>query len=384
MATATHHIKFHPPRALTSDETQQMMQQWKINFKQYMKRDDSYRPFLTGEWDPSQANYALVAEEAGLRRQPAALKEDLQDFLHILASYLPHGYLTDKILTKSTSLVSAFQIIEENFNLLPTQESFFEFHSLKKMSSETYRQMYDRMVAFATQHLMPVNTGNITVDGVKVPAAGDKLTVSHLNLIALQWLSKVHPDLLTIVRTEYSKELRDNTPLSALVPRISQNIDNLLLKYEKSTNVNHISLSPTQADFEADVCRVHSQRGRGSNFRGRGSQQNFPRGRIFCPGCFYMARQLSANINYSHRPSQCPRKAAVVQMLEAEDAAFAESETDTTADEGESKPSLPKSCSNVALWAILKNFTPPRFFCLKLIKTNIHACLYVFQAVFSL
>ena len=166
-----------------------------------MKRDDSYRPFLTKEWDPTHVNYGLVAEADGLQRQPAALKDDLCDFLHILASYMPHGYLTDKLLTKSTSLVSAFKIIEENFNLLPTQESFFEFQSLKKMSSETYRQMFDRMVAFATQHLMPANTGNITVDGIKVPNAGDKLTVSHLNLITLQWLSRVHPDLLTIVRT---------------------------------------------------------------------------------------------------------------------------------------------------------------------------------------
>ena len=105
MATQTHHIKFNPPRALTADETQQSMQQWKINFKQYMKRDDSYRTFLTKQWDPSQQNYGLEEEDAGLKRSPAVLKEDLQDFLHILASYLPHGYLTDKILTKSTSML---------------------------------------------------------------------------------------------------------------------------------------------------------------------------------------------------------------------------------------------------------------------------------------
>ena len=33
-----------------------------------MKRDDSYKAFLTGEWDPSQANYGFFAEEAGLQR----------------------------------------------------------------------------------------------------------------------------------------------------------------------------------------------------------------------------------------------------------------------------------------------------------------------------
>ena len=74
--------------------------------------------------------------------------------------------------------------------------------------------MFDRMVAFATQHLMPAHDGDLSVDGINVPADGDKLTVSHLNLIALQWLQKVHPDLFSIVRIEYGKELRDNTPLS--------------------------------------------------------------------------------------------------------------------------------------------------------------------------
>ena len=195
----THHIKFNPPRALTSEETQQTMQQWKINFRQYMKRDDTYRTFLNMDWNPAAANYGLVAETTGLQRTAAMLKDDLNDFLHLLASYLPHGYLTDKLITKSKSLASAFELIEENFNLLPTQESFFEFQSIKKMSSETYRQMFDRMIAFATQHLMPSHTQrDFTVDGVAVPATGDKLTVSHMNLIALQWLQKVHPDLLPL------------------------------------------------------------------------------------------------------------------------------------------------------------------------------------------
>ena len=334
----THHIKVNPPRALTSEETQQSMQQWKINFKQYMKRDDSYRIFLNLEWNSSRLNYGLAAEADGQKRTPAVLADDLKDFLHILSSYVPHGYLTDKIIARSESLVSAFKIIEENFNLLPTQESFFEFLSLKKMSSETYRQMFDRMVAFSTQHLMPATTQNVIVDSIQVPAAGDKLTVSHLNLIALQWLSKIHPDLLAIVRTEYSKELRDNTPLSSLVPRISMNVDNLLMKYEKSTNVNLLSEFPVEANqTEADVCRVRGQRGRGSNFRGRGSLQSFSGGRNFCPGCFYLSKQLSANIHYAHSPAQCPRKSAVVQMLEAEDLTFADTDPDTT-NAGESQP----------------------------------------------
>ena len=106
---------------------------------------------------------------------------------------------------------------------------------------------------------MATNTGNVNVDGITVLTTGDKLTVSHLNLLALQWICNIHPDLLSIVRTEYSKELRDNQPLSSLIPRISQNIDNLLVKYEKSSIVNNVSMFPVEAESEeseADICRV--------------------------------------------------------------------------------------------------------------------------------
>ena len=309
------------------------MQRWKVNFKQYLKRDDTYRPFLNLAWDPSRNHYNLAGEgDTGLKRTAAQMKEDLLDFLHILCSFLPNGYLTDKIISQSKSLESAFKIIEESLNLLPSQETFFDFQTIKKMSSETYRAMFDRMVAFQMQHLMPA--GTVSVDNITVPAAraddagGDKLTVSHLNLVALQWMDKIHPELLSIVRTEYARELRENYPLSGLVPRISQNIDHLLVKYEKSASVNHlVSEFPEQTTEEdADIYRVRGGgRGRGS-FRGRGGggqQRNFTGGRIFCPGCFYLSKQSSANISFNHNAAECPRKAAIVGMLEAEDAAFA-------------------------------------------------------------
>ena len=298
-----------------------------------MKRDPSYITFLNMEWVPTAENYNLQEETEGLKRSPEALKDDLLDFLHILCSHLPHGYLTDRIISKSTSLLSAFRIIDESFNLLPNQESFFEFKGLKKMSSETYRQMFDRMVAFSSQHLMPARTPQVDVDGVLVPDGGDALTVSHLNLIALLWLDKLSPDLLNIVRTEYAKELRDNEPLAGLVPRISQNVDHLLLKYEKppATHGATVNLVHEQVSEQAEPAEVYrlrgGGRGRGQAPRGRGGQRNYSGGgynggRGFCPGCFYLSKQLSADISFSHDAAQCPRKAATVMLLEAEDAAF--------------------------------------------------------------
>ena len=76
------------------------------------------------------------------------------------------------------------------------------------------------------------------LENVLVPTGGDSLTVSMMNIIALTWLQKIHPDLLKIVRTEFSKELRENTALAALVPRIALSIDAMLAKYDKVSVVN--------------------------------------------------------------------------------------------------------------------------------------------------
>ena len=257
------HIKFHPPRPLTDQETTHTLSQWKINFRQFCKKDDSYKHFLGSEviWNPEALNYGFTVNVG--ETTPAQLKDDLEDFLYMLASYLPHGFLTDKILKKSTSFNSAFKLIEEHFGLLPSQETFCDFSSLTRAPNEPYRQFFDRMLAFLSQHLMPYKRGgDNTVDGTVVPAGGDKITVTMMNMVAMLWLDKIHPDLLSIIRTEYSKELRDNVAMSQLVPRISMSIDALLAKYEKVPAVNKLSLQDEVhgQDDPADVYRVQGGR----------------------------------------------------------------------------------------------------------------------------
>ena len=61
----------------------------------------------------------------------------------------------------------------------------------------------------------------------------DTMSISLMNMTALQWLRKTHHDLIEIVRTEYSVELRDNVQLAELVPRIALNIDSLFEKMQQ-------------------------------------------------------------------------------------------------------------------------------------------------------
>ena len=226
-------VKVLPPRILTDKETTHSLTQWKINFKQYCKKDDTYRYFLlvSTEWNATVANYGFTANVGN--RTPEMLGEDVQDFLYMLSSYMPHGYITDKILKKSRSFESAFTIIEEHYGLIPSQETFCDFSEMMRLPSEPYRQFYDRMVAFVSKHMMRGGTNATEVDGVQVPENGDDISVSMLNLNTLQWISKIHPDMLTIVRTEYAKELRDNVAIASLVPRLSLSVDALLAKYDK-------------------------------------------------------------------------------------------------------------------------------------------------------
>ena len=306
-------LKVPPPRPLTNKETTHTLSQWRINFKQYCKKDDSFKPFLLGDttWNATATNYGFT--EAINGRQPSALASDVEDFLYLLASFLPHGYITDKIVKKSTSFESAFLIIEENYGLVPSQETLCDFPTLVRMPNEPYRQLYDRMVSFITKHLMGRSTTINEVDGVMIPEDGDQLSVSLLNLVALQWINKIHPDLLHIVRTEYAKELRDNVALAALVPRIALSIDAMLSKYDKVPTVTMITdnreAHGQDSDTQEKVMKVSSKMGRkNGNFK-----------KEFCPGCFYLGKRTNAQLNYRHIPSACPRSTALVAMIEAEE-----------------------------------------------------------------
>ena len=107
-------VKVLPPRPLSSTETVHSLSQWKINFKQYCKKDEAFKFFLraTTRWDKTK-QHAGFTENVG-NKSPEQLQEDLEDFLLMLASYLPHGYITDKLVSKSTSFESAFVIIEDH------------------------------------------------------------------------------------------------------------------------------------------------------------------------------------------------------------------------------------------------------------------------------
>ena len=315
------HLRVKEPRKLENKESMQSLQQWKMQFKQFVKQDDHFKTFIASDmtWNPSLTNYGFQAETVGLKRTATAMMDDCVDFLHILANFLPHGYLTEKLVNTTTSFINAYEVIQEHYGLLPSQESFLDLWSFQKQPGESYRQFYERLVAHIRQHLQ--NNAGVTVDGMVVPNGGDKLTISHNNLVALVWLQKIHPELLNIVRTEYSLELRENKPLCGLVPRISVNIDNLLSKYDKVGGVSRLQLEDGSSR-QSTVARTFIKK----NYEKKSKSP-------FCPGCYALSKKSRAQVHFKHIPMECPRQAAI-NMLQTDENLVEEIENVTSEDEG--------------------------------------------------
>merc|ERR1711867_218827 len=83
------------------------------------------------------------------------MEEDLVDLLNTLAGYLPHSYLTDKIVSETTGWKDVWDIIYEHYGVKVTNETFLDFESINKQIDETHRQFYERLLQHVKQHLAP-------------------------------------------------------------------------------------------------------------------------------------------------------------------------------------------------------------------------------------
>ena len=314
-------VKLPPPRQLTQNESLDSLDHWKSIFRSYFRRDSIFRQFLdtTAIWYPDRENYGLSAAND---MTPQERCDALKDFLNTLAGFLPHSYLTSKLLNTG-KLEDCWDIIEEHYNVKVTPETFLDFENIKKNPEENYRQFYERLLQHSKLHLAPENAEV----GKLVNTEKDKMTISLMNLVALQWLRKIDIQLIQIVKMEYSTELRDKTQLAHLVPRIAPNIDSLLSRYSAANAVSKVSLYSSDHENECD----EAENVRKIRFRGRGRGGRFPRGgrgsfnkrgnnsQQFCAGCFSLGKELDTFIDYKHRPLECTRQEAVARLLQIDD-----------------------------------------------------------------
>ena len=62
-------------------------------------------------WDSNSDNYGLAAETDG--RTAVEMKDDLVAWLEIIAGFLPHSYITEKIVKSTKCLNDVWKLIEE-------------------------------------------------------------------------------------------------------------------------------------------------------------------------------------------------------------------------------------------------------------------------------
>ena len=318
-----------PPRQLGNKETLESLLHWKTAFKTFYKRDDCYKLFFKSNtrWDYHLPDYGF-SENDDEERSPDEIAEDLTDLLNTLASYLPHSYLTDKLLRNTKCWSDVWNIIHDHYNVQVSSESLLDFESMNQREGETHRQFYERLLQHVKEHLAPAD---VKVENITNTTA-DTMSISLMNFVALQWLRKLNPALIDIIKTEYSTELRANTQLADLVPRIAPNISSLLRRYDHGDRVNHTQLQEASAMDALSINKTFSRGKKNATqltknqpitFNGddnKVTQDRWKKDGLFCPGCYYLSQQLGTALHFKHAPGDCPRKAVTVKMFQVEDA----------------------------------------------------------------
>ena len=222
--------KLAQPRKLGETETIQSLNHWKNHFRNFFRRCEYVGMFLdpVTTWDPADPDgHGFTDETTGQKRTKQAIKADLEGFFDTLASYMPYDYVSSKCMKETKCINDVWSIIYEIYDAEVNPDSFLSYISLKKEPVETYRNFWNRLVNFVEQHLASTP---VTVEGATVPATGDKISVTTLDLITMHWMAVIDPRLTAVVKTEFTTELKTQR-ISELVKRIAVNVDELLKRY---------------------------------------------------------------------------------------------------------------------------------------------------------
>ena len=351
------YVKFPPPRPLTKKESLDSLDHWKSQFRTFFKRDDTFRRFLGSDfkWDPMKTDFGFTPDKDATNPSIITVTakdkaEDFTDLLNVLSGFLPHSYLTTRISKDTKCWSDIWDLIYQHYNCKVSGDTLLDFEALKRESDENYLQFFERLLQHARLHLAQsgAEVGHLKLN------KNEEMSISLMNMFALQWLRKSSPDLINIVKTEFSTELKSGVQLAKLVPDIAPNIDNLLSRYSSSSvrKVSPEEVHDEEVEDEKDddddqagvrftrqparypgrsQARSNQPFGRGGHFSkptgiaqppaGGGQRNSFSAGggqrnSFFCPGCKKLNDNHNASIDFRHNPIKCPRKFALRSIQE--------------------------------------------------------------------
>ena len=216
------------PRQLSNRETLDTLTHWKSHVRNYFRRDESMKEFFsrTATWNPLVPNFGFTGDEADVKA------DSLESLLDTISGFLPGPYITTQITKQTKCIDDVFRLIWRHYDVDPSPSTFLDFNSISLEKEERYIDLYYRLLYHAEQH--QVKSGD-TVEG-EVITCSEIITHSHKNLIAMNWLNKINPNLVNIVKLEKSKELKNGQQLHTLVHDISKNVDEWLRRHGYSKN----------------------------------------------------------------------------------------------------------------------------------------------------
>ena len=324
------------PRHLKDEESIESLTHWWTVFRNYYRRDKYVGGFLvsTAKWDPSKDFYGFEDEATGLKRSKADWAEDLSGFMEIVAGYMENSYLTDRLKTTTKCIADVKACLFKLYDAELSQDSLLDVSKMKKTSTETPHQFFEKLSSHYIKHL---TKPGVKVDSFDSGNKGDQMNLSMMNFIAVQWLEKINPNLIDVIRVEFADDLR-NKSLYEMMPRIATVIPQLLQKGELNAAINKLSFEddktgPDDAEgASADIRKMDSSKFRKNNKYNKNKKDDRDK-RITCMHCKLLNRELKSDFNIFHDPDKCYRKKSAIRLLnyedeEEEDEYFSENEGD--------------------------------------------------------
>ena len=325
MAAANSAVKSQVPDKLMSHETADSLEHWIHKFKVYIQRDPILSPYLTLTWNYNQDNMGFVDPQGDLPegQLSAAMKaEHCKLFLAHVASFMEKSYYTRKIERRTTSANSIWKLLRELYNVEISADTLLDIGNISYDKSESYLSFFHKLLYHAESNLAPAN---MTVDHVTTGADGDSLTVTMMDLVALQWLSKVDMKLIDRVKVDFAVRIKQGERLSAMVPDIAKALPGILKQMDgpRRDMVNSIREDIEEFDIDGRHTELYRNGNRDrkpfTKKPFRPAQNNGQRKKHTCHHCLWLRDTLGIKeVDPYHSSNSCSReiKPAVRNIIE--------------------------------------------------------------------
>ena len=193
-----------------------------------------------------------------------------------------------------------------------SQLSFCSWHQIQINSDESPLDFYSRMINFVSDHSTPEDVGDLLND------KKDIMSISILNLVAVEWMYRININLPSRVQTHFTDQLLDGkTSVAHLVPKIIEQLEFLMTQKEEENaqiiekesgtipeDEEHVKV--LSEGEEEEIVEQDSSADEDDDDRQENEDLELERDtkrRFFCQTCnksFLKGAHLREHVNYTH------------------------------------------------------------------------------------